>query len=134
MTVRTKLEAALAKPLPRDEMDRGIDTFDPWSDVIEGIFGNYSAESDDVMIDALKAVRDKQPFEFIDRRGFLGEFVLYVLAGHGLTEYGTSPRGAWPDFAIEDLWQPLIDKWEAYADIVWPSEDRPLTSDASDKG
>jgi len=119
--MRGKLKAALDKPLPEDGQSVHDEVFDPWSDVIEGIYGSYSSESDDLMIGALKAVRDKTTFDFIRDQGFAGEFALYVLAGHRMTEYGTSPRGAWADFAIEDLWQPLIDKWEAYAKIVWSS-------------
>lgn len=119
MIVRDKVERALAKPLPGSAYDVGPDVFMPWEDVIEGIFGSYASESDEVMIAALEAVRDKQTFEFIDQRGFLGEFVLYVLAGHGLTEYGTSPRGGWPAPEIEGMWQQLIDKWRDYARVVW---------------
>ncbi|MFZ2252635.1 MAG: hypothetical protein WAW13_00505 [Minisyncoccia bacterium] len=118
MSIRAKLEAALAKPLA-EHAGPSTDEFDPWNDVIHGIHGSYCSESDDLMIGALKAVRDKTTFDFIKERGFVGEFALYVLSGHGLTQYGTSPRGAWADFDIEDLWQPLIDKWEAHAAIQW---------------
>jgi hypothetical protein len=45
--------------------------------------------------------------------------MLYVLAGHGLLEYGTSPRGGWPDQIAADVWQTLIDKCEAYAAVLW---------------
>lgn len=115
MALRQRLEAALAKPLVDSPDDiHTPDTFDPWHDVIKGIHGSYSSASDDLMIGALKAVRDGQTFEFIEAQGFLGEFALYVLSGHGMTNYGTSPRGGWPDEEIADLWQPLIDKWEAY--------------------
>lgn len=124
-SLREKLTAALAKPLPDDAEHVHTEVFDPWGDVIEGIHGSYAKESDDLIIDALKAVRDSKTFEFIAERGFLGEFALYVLSGHGLTDYGTSPRGGWPDLEIEDLWQPLIDKWEAYSAIYWqPKEPR----------
>ena len=116
---RSKLEAALAKPLPESHDMISGDDFDPWGDVIEGIHGHYAKGSDDLMIEALEAVRDGETFTFIDRKGFVGEFVLYVLSGHGLTEYGTSPRGGFPDPSIADLWQPLIDKWKAYKDIAW---------------
>jgi hypothetical protein len=119
MSIREKLEAALAKPLPDDAGSIHSEAFDPWHDVIEGISGSYSSESDRLMLAALEAVRDKANFDLIDREGFVAEFMLYILAGHGLTEYGTSPRGGWADFDIEDLWQPLIDKWTAYAAIVW---------------
>lgn len=118
-TVRQRIESALAKPLPDDAESIDTEAFDPWSDVIDGIHGSYSSESDALMIAALEAVRDHSTFEFIDRFRFAAEFALYVLSGHGYTEYGTSPRGAWADPAIEDLWQPLIDKWKAYAEIAW---------------
>lgn len=122
VTIRAKIEKALAKPLPERGGMVHMEVFDPWGDIINGIHGGYSSDSDDLMIGALEAVRDRATFEFIEKHGFVGEFMLYVLSGHGLTEYGTSPRGAWADFDIADLWQPLIDKWRGYADIVW---DRP---------
>jgi len=119
MNIREKIEAALAKPLP----DRGYigeeGRFDPWEDVIRGVYGGYSSGCDALMIAALEAVRDRKTFELIDQRGFAAEFILYLLAGHGLTDYGTSPRGGWPGHHIEDLWQPLIDKWKAYSAINW---------------
>lgn len=116
---RELVEAALAKPSPEIRDDIGdVAFFDPWADVIHGIYGDYSSESDDLMIAALKAVRDSTTGEFMKARGFAGELALYVLAGHGLTEYGTSPRYGWPDPRIKDLWQPLIDKWEAYAIVA----------------
>lgn len=123
MKTRQRIEAALAKPLPEDADFLCVDDFDPWRDVIEGIAGHYAAESDSLMIEALEAVRDGRTFEFIDEHGFAGEFILYVLSGHGLIEYGTSPRGGWPEPTVADLWQPLIDKWNAYASLVWPNED-----------
>jgi hypothetical protein len=119
VNTRDSLAAALSKPLPKAGSTVDLEVFDPWADVIEGIYGSYSSESDDLMIAALEAVGSKTTFEFIKERGFAGEFALYVLAGHGLTDYGTSPRGAWPDHEIEDLWQPLIDKWKAYAASQW---------------
>lgn len=124
-TIRAKIERALAKPLPERGGVVHSEVFDPWQDIITGIHGSYSPDSDDLMIGAMEAVRDRATFAFIEKRGFVGEFMLYVLSGHGLTEYGTSPRGAWADFAIADLWQALIDKWRGYADVVW---DRPSPS------
>lgn len=117
--VRAKLQAALNKPLPEHHDLMRLEVFDPWEDVISGIFGSYASICDTLMIDALEAVRDKKTFEFIDTYGVAGELALYILAGHGLTEYGTSPRGAWPDPEVADLWQPLIDKWRAYYRIYW---------------
>lgn len=115
---RAKLEAALAKPLPESMDMVSTEMFDPWHDVIEGIAGSYSEECDTLMIEALEAVRDKRPHLWMDERGLAAEFALYVLAGHQLTDYGTSPRGGWPDPDIADLWQPLIDKWKAYSEIM----------------
>lgn len=115
---RAKLKAALSRPLPPTTDDIGADHFfDPWRDIIQGIDGSYSSESDDIMIATLEAVRDRKTFELIEEKGFVVEFMLYVLSGHGLTTYGTSPRGSWPD--QPDLWQPLIEKWKAYRELVW---------------
>lgn len=115
---REELQAALSKPLPQTEHDLGSpEFFDPWEDIIQGIYGNYAAESDDLMIEVMEAVRDRTTFDLVKAKGFIIEFLLYVLAGHGLTEYGTSPRGGWPEHA--DLWQPLIDKWKAYRAVAW---------------
>lgn len=118
-TVREKIEAALNKPLPEKDGIVHTEVFEPWQDVIQGILGNYSSDSDDLMIGALEAVRDRRTFEWIDEKGFAAEFALYVLAGHDLIDYGTSPRSGFVTFEIKDLWQPLIDKWKAYREIVW---------------
>jgi len=115
---RAELEAVLAKPLS-DERGPSIDEFDPWADVMRGIHGSYSSESDDLAIGALIALRDGKTFEFIEKRGFAGEFMLYAMSGFGLVNYGTSPRGGWPDEEVADLWDRLIAKWTAYADEQW---------------
>lgn len=119
MNIRTKLEAALAKPIADDSDSIHSETFDPWGDVIEGIYGSYASESDELMIETLKAVKNKTTFDLIHEKGFIVEFMLYVLAGHGLIAYGTSPRGGWPDPTIADLWDALIEKWEAHAKMLW---------------
>ena len=118
---RIKLTRALAKPLPASSDTISIDDFDPWEDVICNIHGGYASESDRLMIAALEAVRDRKTFEFIKKDGFAGELVLYILSGNHLINYGTSPRGGWP--MHEDLWQTLIDKWKAYAAIVWGDDE-----------
>ena len=118
--LRERIIAALAKPLKPDDQGFGaINEFDPWGDLIDGIFGSYASESDRLMIGAMEAVRDKTTLDFIRREGFAGEFMLYVLSGHGMLDYGTSPRGGWPDPEIADLWDALIAKWRAYADTCW---------------
>lgn len=121
---RDRLVVALAKPLPDSGGQVHTEVFDPWHDVLSGIDGSYASNSDVLMIEALEAVRDRATFDFIDRRGFLGEFALYVLSGHGLTEYGTSPRGGWPNPSISDLWDDLIGKWIGYAVSQWGEDFR----------
>jgi hypothetical protein len=112
--------AALAKPTPTHANEIGdVLFFDPWEDVINGISGGYASECDELLIGALKAARDRTTFEFVKAEGFAAELMLYVLAGHGLLEYGTSPRGGWPDQIAADVWQTLIDQCEAYAAVLW---------------
>lgn len=115
---RAELEAVLAKPIAAQDA-LSMNDFDPWHDIMRNIHGSYSSASDELAVAALIAVRDGKTFEFIEERGFAGEFMLYVLSGFGLTDYGTSPRGAWPDGGIADLWNTLIAKWVAYADQRW---------------
>lgn len=126
---RARIIAALAKPQAPCADSIGIiegsenKYFDPWVDLISNIHGSYASESDELMIAALIAVRDQKTFEFIAERGFVAEFALYVLSGNRLTDYGTSPRGGFPDHGIHDLWQDIIDKWEGYAAVAWGGED-----------
>ena len=120
MSLREELQAALAKPFPRPDglCEHPDGCFDPWGDVIRGIHGDYSSESDRLMLGALEAVRDRTTFEFIEQEGFAGEFMFYVLAGHGLTDYGTSPRGGWFNLDFPELLDPLIEKWRAYSELT----------------
>ena len=96
-----------------------IEWFWPWGEIISSVHGNYSSESDRLMIAALEAVRDQTTFEFIKKEGFAAELMLYILSGSELTEYGTSPRGAWPDEAVAHLWPQIIEKWKQYAAHHW---------------
>ncbi|MGU3456593.1 hypothetical protein ACLBV5_09790 [Brevundimonas sp. M1A4_2e] len=117
MTLRAKLEAALAKPIIQDDVT--FEEFDPWEDVIDGIHGCYASQADVVFIAALEALRDHTTYDFIKANGFAGEFALYVLSGHGYTDYGTSPRAGWWSSDLDGLLQPLIDKWKAYYCHQW---------------
>lgn len=122
MMTRQQLEEALAKPLPASSDAVDARDFSPWGDVICGIDGNFSGESDRLMVEALKALRDGRAMEFVEAGDFSREFALYVLAGHGLLECGTSPRSGWPSPEFSDLWDALIAKWESYAKIIWEDE------------
>lgn len=117
--MREKLISALAKPITSSADCLSLNDFDPWEDVIHGIYGGYSSDCDRLMIAALKAVRDRSTLDFCRSEGLAGELALYVLAGHQLTDYGTSPRGGWPAEAVADLWGALIEKWEAHSAVMW---------------
>lgn len=121
-SLRSRLRTALEKPLPEKGNVVHSDVFNPWEDVVSGIHGFYASQSDDLMIGALEAVRDRTTFEFIERNGFAAEFMFYVLAGHGLLTYGTSPRSGWASAGLNELWDALIEKWKAYAAIVWEQD------------
>ena len=112
---RKKLIEALGKPVTND---RSVESFDPWHDIIEGILGSYSSSMDLIFINALKAIRDRTTFDFI-KDNYAHEMALYVLAGQGYTDYGTSPRGGWPDSWCADLWDGMIAKWEEYYKVTW---------------
>lgn len=119
---RAKIEALLAKPnIPADDSHSSGECFDPWEELFPNIYGFHNSEMDVLFIEGLKAVRDHRTFEYSKNPQFgLGaELVMYILAGHDLTEYGTSPRGGRAMQAIEDLWQPLIDRWIEYFEIYW---------------
>lgn len=92
------------------------DCFDPWNDIIEGVHGHYSSESDDLMIGLLEAIGKHRTSGFINKNGFKAELAVYILSGHNLVEYGTSPRTGWPRFP--ELWDKLIDKWKRYRDAA----------------
>lgn len=120
-SLKEKLEVALGKPVDPDGFP-SVEDFDPWEDVISGIHGSYAQESDLLFISALEAIRDGRTFEFIQERGFSGEFALYVLSGHGYTQYGTSPRGGWWDVGGVDVLNRLIEKWKEYERAMWGGE------------
>lgn len=108
--IRPRLERALMLKGKR---------FWPWGEAIRGVDGSYAFFCDNLAIEALKAARDRTTFEFVDKHGDAGELMLYILSANDLTDYDISPRGCWPNREIEDLWQPLIDKWEEYARAMW---------------
>ena len=120
---RGRLIAALAKPDVETRDDTGLDEFfDPWRDIIQGIYGNYCSGMDGKFIASLEAIRDRTTFDLIEK-GYEYEMIFYILAGHRYTNYGTSPRGGWPDDWCADLWDTIIDKWKKYSKIYWETEE-----------
>lgn len=127
MITRQSLVEALAKPDPIDRDDIGDgEHFDPWNDVIKGIDGTYLSACDDVFIASLIAVRDQTTFQFLAKYELAGHLVLYTLSGHDLIDYGSSPHGGWPAFLLADLWDSLIEKWQAYSAVRWARSSNPL--------
>lgn len=123
MSLREKLEVALAKPVATGpNPDIHSEVFNPWDDVIEGVAGDYSSECDRIMIAALKALMNRDLKAFLASEGLAGEITIYILTGHGFVDYGIGPTGGWPDLDIQDLWGPLIVKWEEYYHETWRDE------------
>lgn len=117
--LRNQIETLLAKPnRPSHEMYSSGEFFEPWQELFPNIYGNYSSEMDVLFIEALKAVRDRQLREYQEKYK-AGELVMYILAGHELIDYGTSPRVGYANPVIADLWQTLIDRWIEYYEIAW---------------
>ncbi len=110
------LAEVLDKPDAANEEELiGPAFFNPWTDLFPRIYGSYSSAMDDLFIDALKAVANHGHRAFREQYGEdLAELALYILAGHDLTEYGTSPRTAYPNPQVADQWNLLITKWENY--------------------
>lgn len=126
---RGRIAIALSKPDQPPDDENGYscythESFDPWEDLFDGIYGNYNSGCDQLMIEAMEALYNYSTWEFIEKHqktefGFAAEFVLYVLAGHEYSDYGTSPRGSFVRDCIRDLWCPLIEKYKKYFAVTW---------------
>lgn len=115
---RNRLRAALDKPLPANFEAYGEEEFDPW-DLLDGCTPSYSSDIDDLAIEVLKAVRDRKTFDLLDGENALAANLFMHMLADWLCDYGVSPRGVFPAFSVEDMWQELIDKWEAFAKGKW---------------
>lgn len=121
MNTKEDLELLLSFPISEESPEFNYALFNPW-DLLTCICDGYSSEQDRLMILTLQAVFDCKTFELIEEEGFIIEFMLYVLAGNDLVDYGTSPRGAWVNPDLFGLWLPLIEKWKEYATHIWGSD------------
>lgn len=124
--LRQRIEAALALPDQpgRGDVNYDPDCFDPWEHVIMGIDGSYSSAMDQLFMEVM-ILASKHDMGDRCSTDPAAELVAYILSGHGMLEYGTSPRVGWPAPEIEDLWVPLIDKWAMYYRITWRTADDP---------
>lgn len=121
--VRKNLKAALRKQVPADmDEDMGGELFHPWEDLLPNVLGQYALSANTLMVELLEAIRDGRHDEVIEKHDTGAILGFSMLAGHGLTDYGSSPFSAWPAGEVVDLWEALIDKWKEYNQNVWGVE------------
>ncbi len=112
------LTALLALPTPEKD-DIGVEGFfDPWA-LFPSLYGSYDQAFDICAIEVLTEVRDGQK-----HRDDLGaEMIREMLCTSGLCTYGTSPRFCFPDRGFEALLPALIEKWTAFSETHWGTDD-----------
>ena len=126
MSIATKTD-----PLAPNAEDENGEYWDPW-DALGVRCGGYSSAIDDDALAVLKAIRDGAA-----SRHSGGEFTNYttdIAAKTGMSathvelwqylfcsadwcDYGTSPRGCFPNYDID--FDALIAAWEAYYERRW---------------
>lgn len=113
-----ELRRQLAKAAPTGPDDI-VDTFDPW-EILPCFYGSYSSAFDDVAILVLENIRDEK-FGEAAGEGVAHEMFREVLCTYNLCDYGTSPRGCFPNWGsgFEHTLDDLIDKWRQYRTAQW---------------
>lgn len=117
-----RLRKQLTLPVCSDEERWTIsgDAFDPW-EVFPSLYGSYSSEFDDMAILVLDNVLNKR-WGSGHGEGLAHEMFREMLCTAGLCDYGTSPRGCFPDWSedgIEELLTNLLTKWCEYRRVKW---------------
>lgn len=126
MDATDKLRALLALPDPEHRDDIGcfspdVDSdlpifFDPW-ELFPSLYGCYSSAFDDMALEVLEGLmsRDFWPTTLAH------EMFQEMLCTANLCDYGTSPRGCFPNYGtdFEKLLPELIAKWKAYRAVRW---------------
>lgn len=121
MTTIEIIRELLKKPVvsPND-LEHGTDrAFDPW-DAFPCFYGSYSRAFDDMAILVLSNIAEGK-FGASAGEGLAHEMFREVLCTSGLCDYGTSPRGCFPDWGsgFEEVLPRLIEKWKEYRDAGW---------------
>ena len=117
------LKEQLAKPINVDGEPwlRGTDeVFDPLGDISLPI-GSYSSAFDDMAILVLDNILNKR-WGGDHGEELAHEMFREMLCTAGICDYGTSPRGCFPDWSvdgIEELLTTLLSKWREYAAAEW---------------
>ena len=115
------IRAQLAKPVAKDQWERGTDeVFDPWA-AFPCLYGSYSAAFDNMAILVLDNILNKR-WDGDHGEELAHEMFREMLCTAGLCDYGTSPRGCFPDPRVSDidaLLTALLEKWRAYREAEW---------------
>jgi len=121
LEVEAKLKAALSKPLeasPRpDGAIYGEDEFDPWFDVVTGVYGSYDSDFDACAIEVLIEIRNREK----QRHDLGAEMFREMLCFQDLCCYGTSPRYCYWDVE-RSLLDDLITKWLEWYKHTWDQD------------
>lgn len=121
-----ELKAQLAKPInvEGEPWLHGTDgVFDPW-EIFPSLYGSYSSEFDDMAILVLDNILNKR-WGSDHGEGLAHQMFREMLCTADLCDYGTSPRGCFPNWAvdgIEGLLTTLLAKWREYRDAEWREE------------
>lgn len=116
-----ELKRQLTLPVCKDGSDEYFkaegEIFDPW-EIFPCFYGSYSSAFDEMAIEVLEAIQN--------RASFVGESLAHemfreVLCTSGFCDYGTSPRGCFPDRRTDfaELLPTLIEKWKQYYTVEW---------------
>lgn len=104
------------------ELDKEV--WSPW-DALGIHLGGYSAATDTDAINVLQGIQDKLYCDKIAERYNMApshvELLQYIFCSANWCEYGTSPRGCFPDYSIwgDDGLKPAIEKWKEYYFETW---------------
>lgn len=110
-----KLTALLALPdIPDNGMYSDGDCFDPW-DMFPCLYGSYDGAFDVMAIDVLTDIQDQT----YKRTDLASHMFREMLCTAGLCEYGSSPRVCFAEQEFVPLLPRLIERWRAYAEIMW---------------
>ena len=91
--------------------------FDPW-DLWEELPGGYSQSMDEAMIEGLEMVlsSDRKKWHAYQQT-IVAEFVLTLLCGAGVCNYGSNPFGCYPE--DKQMAEALLTKWREYSAVMW---------------
>ena len=109
-----KVEALLKLPIDELQLMSTGESFDPWS-LFPCLYGTYSSDFDKCAIEVLTELIEKEK----NRRDLGAEMFREMLCTAYLCNYGSSPRVCFPTERFKPLIQPLIEKWRAYALVIW---------------